>query len=184
MVTLHDIMSLDVETLSPEATLREVASLFADKHITGAPVVEGEKVVGVVSATDLLEFGAESSGVPRRREEQVEWGDFIEPEEWTEGDESPSAFFVDLWADAGADVETRLEESDGPEWNVLEEHTAGEVMTRTLCTLPSSASARDAAKYMLRAGVHRILVMDEGVLVGVVTTTDIVKAVAQHGLAG
>lgn len=184
MVTLHDIMSLDVETVSPEASLREVAALFADKHITGAPVVSGDKVVGVVSATDLVEFDAESSGVPRRREEQVEWGDFTEPEEWSEGAESPSAFFVDMWGSAGPDADTRLDESDGPEWNVLEEHTVGEVMTRTLCALPSTAPAREAAEYMLRAGVHRILVMDDGVLVGVVTTTDIVKAVAQHGLGG
>lgn len=184
MVTLHDIMSLDVETVTPETTLREVATLFADRHITGAPVVAGDRVVGVVSATDLLEFDAESSGVPRRREEQAEWGGFEEPEEWREGEESPSAFFADLWSDAGAEVGTRLDESDGPEWNVLEEHTVGEVMTRTLCALPSTASARDAARYMLRAGVHRILVMDDATLVGVVTTTDIVKAVAQHGLGG
>ena len=57
-------------------------------------------------------------------------------------------------------------------------------MTRSLCMLPAGTDVRDAAQFMLRAGIHRILVTREGRLAGVVTTMDVVKAVAQHGLAG
>ncbi len=182
MLTLHDIMSLDVHSATPETTLRELAEMFAEQHISGAPVVSGETVVGVVSATDLLEFDAESRAVPAARE--GEWGDWGEPEAWTEGDDAPAAFFADMWADAGAAVTTRIAESGSPEWNTLEERTVGDIMTRTVCALSSSTPVRQAAEYMLRAGVHRVLVMDDGKLVGVVTTTDIMKAVAQHGLGG
>lgn len=43
---------------------------------------------------------------------------------------------------------------------------------------------REAAKLMLKAGVHRILVLEDGRLVGLASTTDVMKAVAQHGLGG
>jgi CBS domain-containing protein len=183
MVTLHDIMSLDVETVAPHMTLREVAELLAGRHISGAPVVSGERVVGVVSASDLLAFDAESRGVPTRKESRVGEA-WEEGEGWRQGEDPPASFFADLWINAGADVRARLEVTDSPEWNVLEEHTVEELMTRGLCTLPSSTPVEEAAEYMLREGVHRVLVMDDNSLVGVVTTTDIVRAVAQHGLAG
>jgi CBS domain-containing protein len=183
MVTLHDIMSLDVETVAPHMTLREVAELLAGCHISGAPVVSGKQVVGVVSASDLLAFDAESRGVPTRKESSA--GDaWEETERWRQGDDPPASFFADLWVNAGADVRARLEVTDAPEWNVLEEHTVEELMTRGVCSLPSSTPVQEAAEYMLREGVHRVLVMDDTSLLGVVTTTDIVKAVAQHGLGG
>jgi CBS domain-containing protein len=183
MVTLHDIMSLEVETVTPHTTLREVAELFAGLHISGAPVVSGDQVVGVLSATDLLGFDAESRGVPTRKESRTgeAWED---GDEWHSDEEAPASFYADLWANAGADLTARLEVTDAPEWNVLEEHTAEELMTRSVCALPSDTPVREAAEYMLRASVHRILVMDDEELVGVVTTTDIVKAVAQYGLGG
>lgn len=183
MVTLHDIMSLEVETVTPQTTLREVAELFAGRHISGAPVVSGSQVVGVLSATDLLGFDAESRGVPARKEARSGEA-WEESEDWRSDEEPPASFYADLWANVGADLGARLEVTDAPEWNVLEEHTAEELMTRTICALRPVTPVREAAEYMLRAEVHRILVMDDEELVGVVTTTDIVKAVAQHGLGG
>ena len=184
MVTLHDIMSIDVLTVSPDATLREVAELLADRHISGVPVVAAGEVVGVVSAMDILDFDASSRAVPTRRDDMEEWGEWLEPQSWADGTDPPSTYFVGLWEDAGADVRTRLGETESPEWNVLEEHTARELMTRSLCVLPSYTDVREAAQFMLRAGVHRILVTRDGTLAGVVSTTDVVKAVAQYGLAG
>lgn len=184
MVTLHDIMSVDVRTIGPEATLREAAELLSAEHITGLPVVAADRVVGVISASDLLDFSSDLPGTPTTREEQIEWGGWGEPESWSEGDEPPAAYFAEYWEDAGADVFERMDEPDGPEWNVLEEHTVSEVMTRALVTLPPETPVREAAEYMLRTGVHRILVMADGALAGMVSTTDVVKAVAQYGLAG
>jgi CBS domain-containing protein len=182
MVTLHDIMSMEVVTVSPEASLRDVAELLADRHISGVPVVANGRVLGVVSATDLLEFDAAGRGVPRERPEQMEWGSWPDGESWVEGEEAPSTYFADMWDNAGADVRTRLLETQSPEWNVLEEHAVSEVMTRSLCCLSPETGIPDAAEYMLRAGVHRILVARDERLVGMVTTTDIVKAVSQYGL--
>lgn len=184
MVRLHDIMTLDVLTVTPETTLRDAAGLLADEFVSGAPVVAGSRVVGVISASDIIRFVADEPGVPTERPDMLEPGEWPGIEPWDEGAEAPGAYFADLWDDAGADVRTRMESTAGPEWNVLEEHTVAELMTRTVTALEPGTSVREAAVLMLKAHVHRILVMEGSRLVGLVTTTDILKAVSQHGIAG
>ena len=50
-----EIMTRDVVTVGPEATVSEVAALFAEKNISGVPVVDGkQRVLGIVSEADLL----------------------------------------------------------------------------------------------------------------------------------
>ena len=48
-----DLMSRKVVTVGPDATVAEVAKLFVERRITGVPVVEDGKLLGVVSQTDL-----------------------------------------------------------------------------------------------------------------------------------
>lgn len=184
MVKVRDIMSVDVVTVNGGATLRDAVELLAANHISGLPVMSGSEVVGVVSATDLLDFAAETPGAPRQREEPLEAGLWPEVEIWEDGEEPPAVYFADFWEDAGAGLADRFAETDSPEWDVLEDHRVGEIMTTTLCALSPEATVRDAARYMLRAGVHRILVLDAERLVGVISTTDVMKAVAEYGLAG
>ncbi|NIR42635.1 MAG: CBS domain-containing protein [Gemmatimonadetes bacterium] len=51
-------------------------------------------------------------------------------------------------------------------------------MTREVKSQPSRATVQQAPRYMLDSGIHRVLVMDERELRGIVTTTDIVRAIA------
>jgi CBS domain-containing protein len=47
-------MTVSVVTLRPDETVHEAAARLADGGISGAPVVEDGKVVGMVSETDIL----------------------------------------------------------------------------------------------------------------------------------
>jgi len=52
---VKDIMTSDVVTIGPEASLKEVAGILAARKISGLPVVgENGEVVGIVSETDIL----------------------------------------------------------------------------------------------------------------------------------
>lgn len=63
----RDIMSRDVVTVSPAASVHEIARLMIGKHISGVPVVaEDGTVVGIVSESDLLRR-AEIGTEPRRK---------------------------------------------------------------------------------------------------------------------
>lgn len=183
MVTLRDVMTGDVLTLEPATSLRDARSALTRAGVSGAPVLAEGRLVGVVSATDLLSFDAESEPPPREARGQSGWGDWPETMEWKEGDDPPSAYFVDYWGDAGADVLARAERPDEAEWDVLEEHTVEEVMSRGALALSPDTPLERAARRMTEADVHRVLVVEDGTLLGMVSTWNVVRALADRGLA-
>ncbi|HYD51567.1 MAG TPA: CBS domain-containing protein, partial [Gemmatimonadaceae bacterium] len=150
-------------------------------HVSGVPVVAGEQVVGMVTATDLMALAAALPGIPAEHDasDAFERGDVSLDVEL--GDLAPAAYFADMWEDAGAEVVERFAQPEGPEWNILEERTVGEAMTHApLASLPSSARVDEAADLMGRLGIHRVLVVDDERLVGIVTSMDIMRAVADR----
>jgi CBS domain-containing protein len=181
MLTVRDLMTTDVATVDPDLTLREAVELFTQRHVSGAPVTAGGRLLGVLSASDVLAFEGATPGIPTERPE-LELEEWNEPTEWVEGEEAPAAFFNDLWSDAGADVLERFAEVSGPEWDRLAEHTVGEAMTPSLCSVAPFVDVYTAAEYMVRAGVHRLIVLEDGRLVGVLSSMDIVRAVAEQRL--
>ena len=182
MLKVRDLMTPDPFTVGPEETLREAAEALAMEGIAGAPVVTGGKqVVGVVSLADILGWEAESPGVPTFRPELVDpVGDDVEgtdPEALEE--EEHLRWFVEMWEDAGADVVTRMNTVESPEWDVLDDHTVEEVMTRRLLSVGPDDGLQEVARCMERSRAHRLLVMDGDELVGIVTAWDVVRGVAQ-----
>jgi len=183
MLSVKHIMTPDLVMVTPELTLRNLIELLARDHISGAPVVDGRRVVGVVSADDVLSFLSSEPVVPAEREMDTLNEEMPLVEEWQEGDEAPGAFFLDIWADAGAEVAERLSSVEAPEWDLLGEHTVAEAMSRRVFRIGPDESVAAAARLMERAGVHRLLVMDDDSLLGLISTTDIMQAVAEGRLA-
>lgn len=62
---VRDVMTKDVATVAPNTELRDVAWLLVDRRISGVPVVEGGRVVGVVSQRDILFKERPSDGLHR-----------------------------------------------------------------------------------------------------------------------
>ncbi len=137
MLKLRDIMTKDVATATPEMTIRDAITLLSDEHISGAPVVSGNKVIGVFSAADILAYIAEL--------------DDAQPEVSFKTTQTP-----------------------------LEEVTVSEIMTRDVKSLAPDCPVELAAAFMRHAQIHRVLVMNGGRLLGIATTTDLARAVADH----
>jgi CBS domain-containing protein len=49
-----DVMETDWPTLGPESTVEEAIKLFAEERISGAPVVEDGRLVGIITEGDLI----------------------------------------------------------------------------------------------------------------------------------
>jgi CBS domain-containing protein len=183
MLKVRDIMTTDVVTVTPRTTLRDAIELFAKRHVSGAPVIDGVDVVGVVSTSDVLSFEASNPGVPTERD-RVEWTDLEEETPETDDidpeDEPTAEFFTEQWDDAGADVSERMSALASPEWDLLEEHEVEEIMTRKLLAVPPDAPVEEAARLMKKSGVHRVFVTEDRRIVGVVSAIDIAHAVAEH----
>ncbi|MFH0976451.1 MAG: CBS domain-containing protein [Spirochaetota bacterium] len=51
---LEEVMTHDIETVTPEMHLMEVLDLFREKRISGSPVISDNKIVGIISIEDLI----------------------------------------------------------------------------------------------------------------------------------
>jgi CBS domain-containing protein len=55
----RDIMTTPVVTISPDATVSELAALFRERRVGGVPVVEDGRLVGIVTEGDLMALSAD-----------------------------------------------------------------------------------------------------------------------------
>jgi len=178
MNQVRDIMSTDLVVVSPQLSLRDLLELLADKHLGGAPVIADGKVVGVITLDDIVSFQASLPAVPTEDSEEQSWDG--EPRRGSvEGDEAVATYYVDLWPDTGAELPERAAALRGPEWDQLSEHVVEEAMSRRLWTISSDDAIDAAARKMQELDIHRLLVIDEGRLSGIVTVSDVTRAVAE-----
>jgi CBS domain-containing protein len=158
---VREVMRKDLATLSPDDTVQAAIDLFEDLRIGGAPVVDGGgKLVGVLTLFDVAQ-------TDRVREPDAESsGDFdmIEPADETRFDESDPDEIVGLKEDYSPAVAGRVLVSD---W-----------MTREVVTVPPAATLAKVCRLMVDRHIHRVFVAEDGKLLGVVSSFDVVRCVA------
>jgi CBS domain-containing protein len=138
---VRDIMTVNVFTVTPDTPLTVVATRMLEYGVSGLPVVEDGRVVGVVSETDIL---YKERPAPER-EGLVDW---------------------------------LTHYPDDPPRAKLEARTARGAMTSPAVTTVPERRVSDAAALMLDLGIDRLPVVSGGLLAGIITRTDIVRAFA------
>lgn len=123
------IMTSDLQTVHTSQNLSEVRTLLSEKNFNHVPVVSGKKLVGMISATDMVRLSLCTYGVDQRA--------------------------VDALLDS--------------------QHSVESVMIKDLETLAPTATVRDAAEKLAGAPFHSLPIVDGEDLVGLVTSTDIIK---------
>lgn len=162
MLTLRDIMRTDLFTVSPDTSVETLVEILSSRRVSGVPVVDEEgNAIGIVSATDVLQRFAEIAAAAAGELGPRKLSD-LRTEDWSE------------WAEAGSLAVLPQTKS----WAM----PVSEIMTPMAYSLGPETSVREAAGAMYRGAMHRVVVMENGKLVGIVTTTDIVKAVADGRL--
>jgi CBS domain-containing protein len=127
-IPISKIMSTDIVTVYKKQSLHEVAQLINEKSIRHVPVVSGNKIVGMLSKTDL---------------DKISFVNTVDGEQLT----------------------TLM-------YDVL---TIAQVMTKNVLTIEHKDTIYDAALLLSKNEFHALHVMDEEELVGIVTTTDLIK---------
>lgn len=158
-ITARDIMRTDVATLRPEDSLDAAIELLEEMHISGAPVVDGSgQLVGVISTADLARFAREK-GTARS-----------EPgnERLSGLDDEPTGDEVTF------DVDDYSEELLGRE-------RVCDWMTAKVISASPSTNVRELCRLMMIESVHRVVIAEGRKLLGIVTTTDIVRCIAERG---
>ena len=60
-VRINQVMTRDVKILRPDQTMRDIVEIFRQFRISGAPVIDGTKIIGVLSIEDLIRCLIESN---------------------------------------------------------------------------------------------------------------------------
>jgi len=159
--TVGDVMTRDVVTLSPEMTLAEMDEVLLSQGVGGAPVVENDRLVGVVSRGDVVRVLYEEQ-VQAQRVSDFYTSPFPIP--------IPSLKLLarDSRKIADSMIKTRVRE----------------LIARNPIAVAPQDDVRSVARLMVDEGIHRVPVVDLERLVGIVSSLDLVRLVAEDGLAG
>lgn len=152
-----DVMSTELQTVEPDLPLVELERKLIAHSVSGFPVVEAGRLVGVVSRSDIVRM----VDVERSREEQISDYQRMTAPVGDEADESDSAR-------TGARVGARLERMH-----------VGDAMVRNVVTCAPDQSVQEAARVLLDHDIHRVPVTDGDQLVGILTSMDLVRLVAK-----
>ena len=57
-ISVGEVMKTDLVTVSPQTPMSQLRQILREKRISGTPVVDGEKLVGIISIEDFNEIFA------------------------------------------------------------------------------------------------------------------------------
>jgi predicted transcriptional regulator len=151
---VKDLMNPDVITVPDDMTTDALARYLTEREISGAPVVDSQgHVIGVVSMTDIGRNMAEPAVIVSSRS---------------------SDFYRDIAADLTL-------EDLGQRYVEERAFTVRDVMTPMIHQVPVTASAAEAARLMIDQHIHRLVVTEGKEPLGIITSLDLLKVVAEHG---
>lgn len=184
MTTVRDIMRKDVVTVSPDTTARQLAKLLADEEVTGVPVVDaGDTLVGVVSSTDLVRLVAEESGVEFRPTGPGLGIDApLDPDPDTDIEDAEEQDLYGFFLPEDSPYSGRRVLERWPD-SVLDSVQVRDIMTPVSFSVEPDASVPELCEFLVRGRIHRAVVVVEHRLVGIVTSVDVLRAVADQRVA-
>lgn len=149
-------MTKTVITCAPADAIEDIVKLMSEKNISGVPVVDHGKLVGMITEEDIMKLLA----VPKKS--NTLW--------------LPSPLEVILEIPFRELMQIRdLQHA----YTDLGHKPVKEVMHKEVWTTTPETDIEDAAAEMVRRKVNRLPVLMDGKLIGIVTRDDII-----HGLGG
>jgi CBS domain-containing protein len=148
---VRDLMTTQVLTVKPTDTVKRATIKLAVDNVTGAAVVDNRNhVIGMITEFDVLNL-------------------ILKYQDKLDKDPSTTQSLLSVPMD-GDVVDPALVEA----YKEISEMTVEDIMIRTiLCTSPDEEISR-ALQQMLKLNVNRLPVLEQGVLVGILSRSDII----------
>jgi CBS domain-containing protein len=153
MLKVKDIMSKPVTTITLDTPVKDAAAMLADKNISGAPVMEGDKIVGIFTEADVLRSLKTMKKDLRLVYPSISSLGIAFQEEVTQRE------ILEAYEEIG-----NLPVKD--------------VMSREVVTVDADIPLNEAISKMVIKGIHRLPVLEKNALVGIVTRGDIIRGLA------
>ena len=180
MPRVRNIMTRALVTFDLETTIRDAMETLCTAHLSGAPVLSGHRVAGVISMTDLLSFLVTTREVEQEKTVEGFSDTWEEPEQKAEDENIQEVMDDELLDDWAMESDNLLDQADPVLHAFLDQHVVEEVMTTDIVSISSDADVRTAAALMEKHGIHRILVIDGAKLTGIVSALDIARAFSRQ----
>lgn len=129
-VPVSTIMTTNIIKLNSTDTLTKAESLFKKNHIRHIPVVNGNKIVGILSYSDLL---------------RISFADAVD------------------------------EDDNIVDTTVYNMFSIEQVMSKNIVSVTPDTSIKATAEILAKREFHALPVCNGNLLVGIVTTTDLIK---------
>ena len=141
------VMQKDVKTVPPTMTLAQLEVCFVHDQVSGFAVVEDAQLVGVISRSDVLQA--------------------LKPEY-----DITKLVYEDESSDDDNGTQLSISKTLGERANNL---TVRDMMTANVVTVKPSDPLHHVADLMYSKNIHRIFVVDDDALVGIITPFDFVR---------
>ena len=160
-VTAGDLMTKELITLTPEMTLSEMDTVLVRQGVSGAPVVEFGRLVGVASQADLV---------------RTLWEGQHEAAQHANYYSSPYPLPISALEFIAKDSTLGREQ--------LVEQKVRDIMTADPLVVHPEDPIDQVADRMVREQIHRLPVTDQpsGDLIGIISSLDLVTAIRTYGL--
>lgn len=180
MIAVRDIMQKHVVTVTTDSTARQLARLLADEEISGVPVLDGNgSLAGVVSSTDLVRLAADESGAEVRPSEMEMGVDpALDPDreiEDADAESDPYGFF--LPEDSPLSRQRFLEQWPESDFDTV---LVRDIMTPVSFSVGPATTLPELCRFLVRGRIHRAVVVEGDELLGIVTSVDVLRAVAEQ----
>jgi CBS domain-containing protein len=151
----REIMETQILSVSPETPLVQVQRLFVEEAIHGAPVVGSDgRVRGVITSADLHRAVLEEHDGPGGQSAYLrEVLEFSSPD----------------WSGMPDDFQDRLSQL-----------RAEDFMTADVVSVPPDATVAEVARVISHARVHRVCVVEDDELIGIISTFDLVAVLEKQ----
>lgn len=153
MTKVEQIMTSPVVTVTPDMPVKEAAALLSEKDVSGAPVLDQGKIVGIFSEADVLR----SLKTTKKNLRLV----------------FPSISSIGI-AFQEEVVQRELLEA----YEEIGGMPVSDVMSKEVHTVGADITLKEAVMAMVLNDVNRLPVMRQGELVGIVTRGDVIKGLA------
>jgi CBS domain-containing protein len=166
-----DVMQTDVRTVGADMTLAELDRAFLEDRVSGFPVVQEGRLVGLVCRSDVVrQLGV--VGLVCRSDVVRQLG----------VEQSVAETISDYYRDVGGGGAEPAETLDSIARQVgarIEALRVKDVMTHELITVSPADPLQEVARCLVEHRIHRLPVVDAGRLVGILTTLDLVRLFAE-----
>lgn len=148
-----DIMNPDVLSVGLDWSISQLSDFLVENSISGAPVIsEDNKLLGVVSMTDIIRH----KSMP---------GTLTHPD-----DKADCYIYSPERQYSPAEIESSRIDADALV-------TVRDIMTPVTFNVNEYSKIQDIADAMLRGRIHRVFVTRNDVLIGIITTMDMLSAI-------